>query len=319
MSARVAAGAFGEWLAAMRRVLRGEQDADVPCGSCVGCCVSSYPIPLRPEDELARTQVPEQWLLGPARAGERWLMGFREDGSCPFLSQRCCSIYAGRPQTCRDYDCRIYAAAGLLPDGGRPVIAERVGAWEFGFSSRQDNADARLTPLSHAIGLASQERMDLVGKKNGAVANAREILDKVFLTPEEINPYLVSVGSSALANKQKALQVLLRPNVSLKAMTEATGSLTEMLEPFDNQVVEQIEILTKYQTYIDKERELVSKMAQLEDLVIPENFSYEKLSSLSNEARQKFIKIKPRTLGQASRISGVNPSDVQILMVFMGR
>jgi hypothetical protein len=142
MSARVAAGAFGEWLAAMREVLRGERDADVPCGSCVGCCVSSYPIPLRPEDELARTQVPEQWLLGPARAGERWLMGFREDGSCPFLSQRCCSIYAGRPQTCRDYDCRIYAAAGLLPDGGRPVIAERVGAWEFGFSSRQDNADA---------------------------------------------------------------------------------------------------------------------------------------------------------------------------------
>jgi hypothetical protein len=69
-------------------------------------------------------------------------MGFREDGSCPFLSQRTCSIYAGRPQTCRDYDCRIYAAAGLLPDGERPVIAERVGAWEFGFSSEQDNADA---------------------------------------------------------------------------------------------------------------------------------------------------------------------------------
>jgi len=142
MSARVAAGAFGEWLAAMRRVLRGEQDADVPCGGCVGCCVSSYPIPLRTEDELARAQVPEQWLLGPARAGERWLMGFREDGSCPFLSERCCSIYAGRPQTCRDYDCRIYTAAGLLPDGERPVIAERVGAWEFGFSSGQESADA---------------------------------------------------------------------------------------------------------------------------------------------------------------------------------
>jgi len=150
MSARVAAGAFGEWLAAMRRVLRGEQDADVPCGGCVGCCVSSYPIPLRTEDELARAQVPEQWLLGPARAGERWLMGFREDGSCPFLSERCCSIYAGRPQTCRDYDCRIYTAAGLLPDGERPVIAERVGAWEFGFSSEQEKADA------DAVGRAAQ-------------------------------------------------------------------------------------------------------------------------------------------------------------------
>ena len=142
MSARVAAGAFGEWLAAMRRVLRGEQDADVPCGGCVGCCVSSYPIPLRTEDELARAQVPEQWLLGPARAGERWLMGFREDGSCPFLKGNSCSIYAGRPQTCRDYDCRIYSAAGLVPDGVRPVIAERVAKWEFVFSSEQERDDA---------------------------------------------------------------------------------------------------------------------------------------------------------------------------------
>jgi hypothetical protein len=142
MPTAVDAGAFGAWLAAMRAVLRGERVADVPCGSCVGCCVSSYPIPLRPEDEAARAQVPEQWLLGPARPGERWLMGFREDGSCPFLIERCCSIYAGRPQTCRDYDCRIYTAAGLLPDGDRPVIAERVGAWEFGFSSGQESADA---------------------------------------------------------------------------------------------------------------------------------------------------------------------------------
>jgi len=126
----------------MRAVLRGEQDADVPCGTCVGCCVSSYPIPLRPEDKLARAQVPEQWLLGPAEPGERWLMGFREDGSCPFLKGSSCSIYAGRPQTCRDYDCRIYAAAGLLPDGDRPAIAERVGAWEFVFSSAEESAAA---------------------------------------------------------------------------------------------------------------------------------------------------------------------------------
>ena len=91
------------------------------------------------------------------------------------------------------------------------------------------------------------------------------------------------------------------------------------LNDFDRETLEQVEILTKYETYIDKERDLVLKMSQLEDLLIPEKFNYDKLVSLSNEARQKFTKIRPRTLGQASRISGVNPSDVQILMVFMGR
>ena len=136
------AGFFGEWLAAMRAVLRGERDADVPCGGCVGCCVSSYPIPLQPGDVLARAQVPEQWLIGPAPPGGRWLMGFREDGSCPFLEDRRCSVYGGRPQTCRDYDCRIYAAAGLQPDGNRPVIAERVSAWRFTYASGQERREA---------------------------------------------------------------------------------------------------------------------------------------------------------------------------------
>jgi tRNA uridine 5-carboxymethylaminomethyl modification enzyme len=93
----------------------------------------------------------------------------------------------------------------------------------------------------------------------------------------------------------------------------------EALAGYNKEILEQVEIQIKYDTYIEKEKGLVEKMSQLEDLVIPDNFNYEKLVSLSNEARQKFIKIKPRTLGQASRISGVNPSDVQILMVFMGR
>jgi tRNA uridine 5-carboxymethylaminomethyl modification enzyme len=95
--------------------------------------------------------------------------------------------------------------------------------------------------------------------------------------------------------------------------------LKTTLSIFSKEIIEQVEIQLKYDTYIEKEKELVAKMSQLEDLIIPDNFNYEKLGSLSNEARQKFNKIKPRTLGQASRISGVNPSDVQILMVFMGR
>jgi len=105
----------------------------------------------------------------------------------------------------------------------------------------------------------------------------------------------------------------------LKKMINNIQKVKEALIGFDNETLEQAEIQIKYDTYIEKEKELVSKMSQLEDLIIPDNFNYEKLVSLSNEARQKFTKIKPRTLGQASRISGVNPSDVQILMVFMGR
>lgn len=136
------AGSFGEWLAQMRGVLRGERVADVPCGECVGCCISSYPIPLRPRDTVARSQVPEQWLMGPSPPGERWLMGFREDGSCPFLEKRACTIYGDRPQTCRDYDCRIYAAAGLVPDGGRAAIEQRVRSWEFRFGSDQERSEA---------------------------------------------------------------------------------------------------------------------------------------------------------------------------------
>ncbi|MBK7307228.1 MAG: tRNA uridine-5-carboxymethylaminomethyl(34) synthesis enzyme MnmG, partial [Chitinophagaceae bacterium] len=111
----------------------------------------------------------------------------------------------------------------------------------------------------------------------------------------------------------------LRPMIGLNEMIKYIPKVKEALTGFDNETLEQAEIQIKYDTYIEKEKELVSKMSQLEDLIIPDNFNYEKLVSLSNEARQKFTKIKPRTLGQASRISGVNPSDVQILMVFMGR
>ncbi len=190
---------------------------------------------------------------------------------------------------------------------------------EFRTLLRQDNADIRLTEISYRLGLASQERMEKVRMKTESVKLAKEILSGISLDPDEVNPLLESVQSSELITKQKVLQILLRPNIGLEAMVNAVPKIKTALQAFDRETLEQVEILTKYETYIDKERELVAKMSQLEDLIIPENFSYDKLVSLSNEARQKFTKIKPRTLGQASRISGVNPSDVQILMVFMGR
>jgi uncharacterized protein len=134
----VEAGPFGEWLTAMRAVLRGERDAEVPCGDCVGCCISAYPIPLRPNDHVALDKVPARHLHLPSESGGLARMGYGEDGNCPMLCAGRCSIYSDRPQTCRDYDCRIYAAAGLLPDGDRPVIRQRVQKWQFAFDSADD-------------------------------------------------------------------------------------------------------------------------------------------------------------------------------------
>ena len=190
---------------------------------------------------------------------------------------------------------------------------------EFRTLLRQDNADLRLTEKSYRLGLASQERMEKLKSKRKGIDEVKEFLKERSLEPEETNAFLESVQSAPLVNKQKANQVLLRPQVGLVAMAKMVPKLQSALSGYSKEVLEQAEIQIKYDTYIEKEKELVIKMGQLEDLLIPDNFNYDKLVSLSNEARQKFTKIKPRTLGQASRISGVNPSDVQILMVFMGR
>ena len=190
---------------------------------------------------------------------------------------------------------------------------------EFRTLLRQDNADIRLTEKSYRIGLASQQRMDRVRAKRESVEKIKETLSSLSLEPEEVNQFLEKNGSTPTSLKQKASQVLLRPMIGLQEMRKSVHRIEEALLSFDKETIEQAEIQIKYDTYIEKEKELVERMGQLENLVIPENFNYEKLVSLSAEAKQKFTKIKPRTLGQASRISGVNPSDVQILMVFMGR
>ncbi len=190
---------------------------------------------------------------------------------------------------------------------------------EFRTLLRQDNADLRLTEKSFRLGLASQERMDKVERKKENVETIKRELAGLTLDPEETAVLLESAQSSTLLNKQKATQLLLRPMIGLKDMINQVPKVKDRLSGFNSETLEQAEIQIKYDTYIEKEKELVSKMSKLEDLIIPDNFNYDKLVSLSNEARQKFTKIKPRTLGQASRISGVNPSDVQILMVFMGR
>jgi tRNA uridine 5-carboxymethylaminomethyl modification enzyme len=190
---------------------------------------------------------------------------------------------------------------------------------EFRTLLRQDNADLRLTETSYRLGLASQERMEKTMSKKEGVEKIKATLNTFSLEPGESTDYLVEKKTSPLTQKQKATQVLLRPAIDLQSMSKAIPRLNAELKEYKPEILEQAEIQLKYEVYIEKEKDLVQRMAQLEDLLIPDNFNYDRLSSLSNEALQKFKKIKPRTLGQASRISGVNPSDVQILMVFMGR
>jgi tRNA uridine 5-carboxymethylaminomethyl modification enzyme len=190
---------------------------------------------------------------------------------------------------------------------------------EFRTLLRQDNADLRLTEMSYRLGLASQQRMDNVLAKRKQVEEAIELINTLPINAIDTDDYLISVNSAPLAFRQKLGQILLRPNITLFEMMQKVPLVKEALQQYDVEVIEQAEIQIKYFTYIEKEKELVEKMSQLENLAIPHDFNYEKLVSLGNEAKQKFKKIQPRTLGQASRISGVNPSDVQILMVYMGR
>lgn len=184
---------------------------------------------------------------------------------------------------------------------------------------RQDNADIRLTELSHKIGLASDERMFHVKHKIEKVEGIKKSMKEISFEPEQINSYFEQIGSSPLSEKTNSIKILLRPNVSLLEIANYSNELSLLLKDVSRETIEQVEIQLKYDSYIEKEKELVAKANSLEELIIPANFDYENLKSLSSEGKQKFMKIRPRTLGQAGRISGVNPTDVQILMVYMGR
>ena len=190
---------------------------------------------------------------------------------------------------------------------------------EFRTLLRQDNADLRLTELSYRLGLASQERMEKVQEKKNGVRKIKEVLDNISVSPNEINPYFEKISSSPIIEKQKATKLLLRPGIELADLMKALPVLQNELNGFSKDIIEQASIQTKYDVYIEKEKQLVDRMSQLENLMIPETFDYKKIAALGNEAREKLSKIKPSTLGQASRISGISPSDVQILMVYMGR
>jgi tRNA uridine 5-carboxymethylaminomethyl modification enzyme len=184
---------------------------------------------------------------------------------------------------------------------------------------RQDNADIRLSPIGHALGLISDERLAIVHQK---IANSDHIvafMRKQGIEMTEANDMLENLGSTPLTQNVKIVSVLGRPQVGIDDIRKISKSLDEYLTPFDQVTIEQAEIKVKYESYFLKEQEIVNKMQKMEDKDINPDFDYSSLGSLSKEAREKLLKIKPRTLGQASRISGVSPSDISVLMVHISK
>lgn len=190
---------------------------------------------------------------------------------------------------------------------------------EFRLLLRQDNADLRLTEKSHRIGLASNERLQRVLDKRKALSKIEYFIQNQGVKPNHINNLLKSKNSAELKHGNKIEKILLRPNITLNELAEEIPKLKTFLQDFNKEEIEGAEITAKYRGYIEKEQETVDKMLRLENIKLRENINYADLSSLSAEAVEKLNKIKPETIGQASRISGVSPSDIAVLMVYMGR
>ncbi len=193
---------------------------------------------------------------------------------------------------------------------------------EYRILLRQDNADQRLTKLSYDAGLASKERLRKVEEKYKKIDTLRDFLNGFSLQPAMINDLLTQKETNPIVQKQKAGAILLRPQLFLKEMIDHVTEIQDYAELnglLMNDVIEETEIKIKYESYIGKEQELVDKLANLENFPLAGDFDYSKLISLSHEAREKLHKVKPRTLGQASRISGVSPADISVLMISLGR
>ena len=185
---------------------------------------------------------------------------------------------------------------------------------------RQDNADERLTPLAHKVGLASEERLRAMERKKEQSDDLVSFFRKTSITPEEVNPILEERGSSKMKQSDKMFKVFSRPQIHLDDMVKFKD-VAQYIEDKDlkKDVLEQAEIKIKYSGYIEKERLNADKLSRLENIKIPANFDYNKLKSLSHEAKEKLSKIRPVTISQASRISGVSPSDISVMLVYMGR
>jgi len=189
---------------------------------------------------------------------------------------------------------------------------------EFRTLLRQDNADERLTEKGYQLGLADQERYDTYVQKKHRVEQLIEELKSTKLKPAEANPWLESIGASTIREGAPVINLLRRSDLSIEHLKQ-NETIAPIFSNYSNEEIEQTEIVIKYESYIEKERKMVDKMKAMEDLQIPSTFDYDKIKTLSTESRIKLKNIKPQTIGQASRISGVSASDISILLLFMGR
>jgi tRNA uridine 5-carboxymethylaminomethyl modification enzyme len=192
---------------------------------------------------------------------------------------------------------------------------------EYRILLRQDNADARLTPLGHEIGLVGDEKYENLLKKNSAVESLISMLRKTPVRIGEIDDYLISVGEEPLTQGKKLYDIVLRSNVNIDALKNVSKRLEKYIREneLSKEVIEQAEIQIKYRGYIEREKYYADKMHRLESIVIPADFDYNAMQSLTIEARQKLSRIRPATIGQASRIPGVSPADINVLLVKFGR
>lgn len=190
---------------------------------------------------------------------------------------------------------------------------------EFRLLLRQDNADLRLTQLGHEIGLASDSRLENMQAKKSSTAKLINDLKQKKFSPDQINNGLESIGTAPILEKISAEKLLKRPEIGIGELRSINNELDEYLSKYTKEVLEQAEIQIKYDSYLDKEQQMVEKLSNMEGYRIPSRFDYLSITALSNEGRQKLHKIRPETLGQASRISGVSPADLSILTVYLGR
>ena len=192
---------------------------------------------------------------------------------------------------------------------------------EYRILLRQDNADIRLTPLGYEIGLISRKRYDHFVKKKSLVESLVAFARGESVKAAEINSYLKTVGSDPLTQGRKLHDILMRNNVTFESLQKVLPKLKKFIESngMDAEVVEEAEIQIKYKGYIEREKFIAEKLHRLENIAIPSDFDFHSLNSLTIEARQKLTRIRPATIGQASRIPGVSPADVNVLLVKFGR